>query len=77
MQGLPEAARAEPPLRRVDCERIITAAGLPVPGKSACWFCPLHRRMYWAELRRDHPDLFERSCQLEDLLNERRARLQF
>ncbi|MEV6928436.1 phosphoadenosine phosphosulfate reductase [Dactylosporangium sp. NPDC051485] len=65
----------EPPLRRVDCERIIAAAGLPVPGKSACWFCPLHRRMYWSELRRDRPDLFERSCQLEELLNERRARL--
>ncbi|MER7278018.1 phosphoadenosine phosphosulfate reductase [Dactylosporangium sp. NPDC000244] len=28
----------QPPLRRIDCERIITAAGLPVPGKSACWF---------------------------------------
>ncbi|WP_327009728.1 hypothetical protein OHA72_22360 [Dactylosporangium sp. NBC_01737] len=65
----------QPPLRRLDCERITAAAGLPVPGKSACWFCPLHRRMYWSELRRDRPDMFERSCQLEELLNERRARL--
>jgi hypothetical protein len=65
----------QPPQRRIDCERIIIAAGLPVPGKSACWFCPLHRRMYWSELRRDRPDLFERSCQLEDLLNERRSLL--
>ena len=29
-----------PPLRRYDCETIIRAAGLPVPAKSACWFCP-------------------------------------
>ena len=30
----------DPPLRRRDCESIIAAAGLPVPGKSACWFVP-------------------------------------
>lgn len=63
----------EPPLRRLDCERIIAAAGLPVPGKSACWFCPFHRLAYWGELRRDRPALFERSCQLEELLNRRRV----
>jgi integrase/recombinase XerD len=26
-------------LRRSDCQRIIAEAGLPVPGRSACWFC--------------------------------------
>lgn len=62
----------EPPLRRGDCERIIRAAGLPVPPKSACWFCPFHIPQVWAEMRRDRPELFEKSCQLEDLLNERR-----
>src|SRR5204862_2409270 len=30
----------DPPLRRRDCETIIAAAGLPIPGKSACWFVP-------------------------------------
>lgn len=62
----------DPPLRRNDCVRIIAAAGLPVPPKSACWFCPFHRPATWAEMRRDRPDLFDRSCALEDLLNERR-----
>jgi hypothetical protein len=33
----------EPTLRRNDCEHIIRGAGLPVPPKSACWFCPIHR----------------------------------
>ncbi|WP_432843850.1 phosphoadenosine phosphosulfate reductase [Dactylosporangium sp. CA-092794] len=65
----------DPPLRRIDCQRIIRAAGLPIPPKSACWFCPMHRPSTWAEMRRDRPDLFERSCVLEDLLNERRAEL--
>jgi hypothetical protein len=65
----------EPPLRRLDCQRIIAAAGLPVPPKSACWFCPFHRPNTWAEMRRDRPELFTRACALEDLLNTRRAAL--
>ena len=64
-----------PPLRRIDCQRIIAAAGLPVPGKSACWFCPLRRPAAFAEMRRDRPDLFARACALESLLNTRRAEL--
>jgi hypothetical protein len=66
---------ADPPLRRVDCQRIIAAAGLPVPGKSACWFCPLKRPAAFGEMRRDRPELFARACALESLLNERRAAL--
>jgi hypothetical protein len=62
-------------LRRADCHRVITAAGLPVPHKSACWFCPYHRPSTWADMRRDEPDLFDRSCRLEALLIERRAAL--
>jgi hypothetical protein len=65
----------EPPLRRLDCQRIIAAAGLPVPPKSACWFCPMRRPATWAETRRDRPDLFARACALEDLLNDRRRNL--
>ncbi len=59
-------------LRRADCPGIIRAAGLPVPPKSACWFCPLHQFGRWADLRRERPTLFERACALEDLLNDRR-----
>lgn len=62
-------------LDRSACMRVIADAGLPVPPKSSCFFCPFHRPQVWAEMRRDEPDLFERSAQLEDLLNERRDRL--
>lgn len=65
----------QPPLRRIDCQRIITAAGLPIPAKSSCWFCPYHRPATWAEMRRDRPALFTRACALESLLNQRRAAL--
>lgn len=57
-------------LRRTDCARIIRLAGLPVPPKSACWFCPMKRPEAWHEQRRSEPELFEKACQLEDRLNE-------
>lgn len=59
-------------LRRTDCQRIILAAGLPIPPKSACWFCPMKRPTEWHELRRNQPELFERACSLEDTLVARR-----
>lgn len=60
-------------LSRLDCERIIREAGLPVPPKSSCYFCPFHTLTAWEDLHRDEPELFDRSCDLEDLLNTRRA----
>lgn len=63
-------------LNRIDCARIISDAGLPVPPKSSCYFCPFHSRLTWSELRRDRPDLFEKAAQLEDTLNKRRERRQ-
>ena len=62
-------------LRRIDCMRIIREAGLPVPPKSSCYFCPFHRPETWHDMRRDEPDEFEKACQLEDLLNKRRDEL--
>jgi hypothetical protein len=62
-------------LDRQGCRDVIAAAGLPVPPKSSCFFCPFHRPQVWAEMRRDEPDLFEKSAALEDLLNERRDML--
>lgn len=62
-------------LNRHDCMRIIEGAGLPVPPKSSCFFCPMHRMATWMDMARDEPDLFEKSCALEDLLNERRDKL--
>jgi hypothetical protein len=62
-------------MNRLDCERAIRDAGLPVPPKSSCFFCPFHRPTAWADLAREHPELWEKSCQLEDTLNARRDEL--
>lgn len=57
---------------RADCEAIIADAGLPVPPKSSCYFCPFHRPTVFADMARDRPKLFEKAAALEDTLNERR-----
>jgi len=62
-------------LSRSDCQALIARAGLPVPGKSSCFFCPFHRPQMWREMRRDEPVLFRKSVELEALLNERRDML--
>jgi hypothetical protein len=59
-------------MRRDDCIRLIRESGLPVPPKSSCFFCPLHRPTAWADLHRERPDLFARSVELEETLNRRR-----
>lgn len=60
-------------ITRDECERIILGAGLPLPPKSSCWFCPFHRPAAWADMMRDEPELFARSVALEKMVNARRA----
>jgi hypothetical protein len=58
-------------LTRQDCINIIERAGLPVPPKSSCWFCPYHRMPTWQRLKRETPELFDRAVALEQTLSER------
>lgn len=50
---------------RNDCLDAIARAGLPLPGKSACFFCPSSKKAEVLDLQRRHPDLFERACAME------------
>jgi hypothetical protein len=54
---------------------VIVRAGLPVPGKSSCYFCPFRKPSDFARMRRDRPELFAKAAALETTLNARRARL--
>lgn len=58
-------------LTRQDCINIIECAGLPVPPKSSCWFCPFHRMPAWQKLKRETPELFDRAVALEQTLSDR------
>ncbi|KKN74813.1 hypothetical protein LCGC14_0387060 [marine sediment metagenome] len=59
-------------LTRSDCRTIIANAGLPVPPKSACWFCPFQRHSQWQDMRREDPELFQRAVKLEQRINDKR-----
>lgn len=62
-------------LTRADCIALIERAGLPIPPKSSCFFCPFHSLDVWRKQRRDEPELFEKSVALERRINEKRAAL--
>lgn len=50
---------------RETCKRIIAKAGLPVPIKSACFFCPASKKHEIAWLQEHHPDLLDRALRIE------------
>lgn len=52
---------------RADCIAAIVAEGLPVPLKSACFFCPASQKWELWELAGNHPDLMERALRMEHL----------
>ena len=54
------------------CEEIIIKAGLPVPMKSGCYYCPFQRVGQFRKLRDERPDLYCITKGIEDNFNERR-----
>tara|TARA_Y100000310_G_C20379079_1_gene667177 strand:- start:59 stop:730 length:672 start_codon:yes stop_codon:yes gene_type:complete len=50
---------------RNDCLKIIQDAGYKIPIKSGCYMCPFSKKADWSELKVKHPDLFDKSLQLE------------
>ncbi len=47
------------------CKKIIMQAGLPIPVKSACYFCPASKKQEIIWLQENHPDLLERALNIE------------
>lgn len=58
-------------LSRSACQQLIADAGLPVPPKSSCYFCPFHTRQVWAEMKRDEPELFQKTVAIERALHRK------
>jgi hypothetical protein len=50
---------------RVDCVAAIERAGLPVPGKSSCFFCPASTTKEIDRLKNTYPVLFDRALAME------------
>lgn len=56
-------------ISRDACPNIIARAGLPMPPKSSCWFCPFKRPNEWIQMQNARPDLFQKAIALEETLN--------
>lgn len=50
---------------RAAAGRIITSAGLPLPPKSACWFCPAMKQEEIAQLATTDPECFALAIDME------------
>jgi hypothetical protein len=50
---------------REECIKAIARAGLPQPGKSACFFCPSSKPHEVLQLKRQHPELLQRALDME------------
>jgi hypothetical protein len=55
---------------REDCEKKIIEHGLPLPGKSSCFFCPSMKKKEIKQLKKQYPDLFNRAIAIEDNAKE-------
>lgn len=61
-------------LYRPHCIRLVEEHGFGTPQKSACVYCPFHSDRYWASLKRDHPEEFERACRVDDMIRNKATR---
>ena len=57
---------------RSSCVALIADAGLPIPPRSSCYFCPFRSNAYWINLRRESPDLFDDAVAIEDRIRYKR-----
>lgn len=62
-------------LSRAQCMEIIRKSELPIPAKSSCYFCPYHTPTEWGRMKREEPELFQASVDLEQKLNEKLKRI--
>ena len=51
---------------QAECVNAIAEAGLEVPVKSACFFCPAMRKPEVIQLSKESPELFKRAVDMED-----------
>lgn len=58
-------------IHRPECRRIIQRAGLLVPRKSGCFFCPGQPLAGWKLLYFEYPDLYKRAMLMEENASER------
>lgn len=56
---------------RVQCVEFITNSVYEKPESSECWFCPFHTASVWVEMKKKKPELYEKSIELEKIVNSK------
>jgi hypothetical protein len=51
---------------RETCVQLIKTAGIKIPVKSGCYFCPFNNAERWREIYENHHDLFIKAMHLEE-----------
>ena len=57
------------------CSKIIKQAGLPVPRKSGCWYCPWQPRKQWEWLKQHDAEKYRRVLEMEDNCSNQKVKL--
>jgi len=57
----------EQKIDRKQCIEIIKEAGLEIPVKSGCWFCPFQHKSEWYKLMKKHPKLFWKAVEIDEM----------
>ncbi len=60
---------------RMDCVKIIIDAGLPLPPKSSCFFCPNMSEFEIHELKKEDPCRFDKAITMEENAQARLTRI--
>ena len=55
-------------MKREDTIRWFRDHGHPTPPRSACYFCPNNGDARWRALKTEHPDLWEKACEMDEAL---------
>lgn len=62
----------EKKMTRQACINWLQSNGLPVPPKSSCVFCPYHRRVTWAEMKRDNGPDWKAAVEVDEAIRDKR-----
>lgn len=53
-------------MSRSDCYRLVEKMGWPRPPKSSCWMCPNRSHDDWMDMKKNHPEEWEKAVAFEE-----------
>jgi hypothetical protein len=57
-------------MTREQCLSWLKRNGYPIPGKSACTFCPFQSNAQWRAMKANDPTSFDQACRIDETVRE-------